>query len=126
MREIVEAELEAEIAAVVAEAEDVAEGLEVCGLAVGGEAHHFVLVAEFQEAEILRDRAVIETERMGEDDRAVNAHAVAGAHAPHGAGEIAEAVGGKQGGLLERGNKKSAGEMRLVVLHAVKLRFDFC
>jgi len=121
MREVVEAELEAEIAAVVAEPEDVAKGFEVRGLAVGGEAHHFVFVAKFQEAEILGDRAVIEAERMGEGDRAVDAHAIAAARAPHGAGEIAEAIGGEQGGVFKRGNEEGAGEMGLMVLHSVKL-----
>ena len=48
------------------------------------------------------------------------------AGAPHGAGEIAEAVRGKQRGLFERRNEKRAGQMRLVVLDAVKFRGKFC
>jgi len=75
-------------------AHDAAKFLEIRGLAIGGEAHDFVFIAEFAEAEILRDGAVINSERMRESDRAVDAHAVSVALAPHGAGEISQAVGG--------------------------------
>ena len=42
------------------------------------------------------------------------------AGSPHGAGEIAQAVGGEQRGLFERRNEKRAGQMRLVMLDAMK------
>ena len=58
---------------------------------------------------------------MREGDRAVHLHAIALAGSPHGAGEIAQAVGGKQRGLLKRRDKKRAAQMRLVVFDAMEL-----
>src|SRR5713226_5891968 len=57
---------------------------------------------------------------MRKSDRAVNAHAVAGAGAPHGAREVAESVGGKQRSAVEGRNEESTREMRLVVFDAMK------
>ena len=104
---------------------DAAKFIEEFRLAVGGEAHHFVFVAEFPEAEILRERGVIHAERMRESDFAEVLHARAFAQRPHGAGEIAEAVGGKDGGTFERRDKIGAGEMCGVMFDAMKLRLDF-
>ncbi len=71
MREIFEAEAEGERLVGV---NDAAKFLEKFGLAVRGEAHHFVFVAEFPEAEILRERGVIHSERMRKSDFAERAH----------------------------------------------------
>jgi len=90
-------------------------------VAVRGQAHDFILVAKFQETEILRHRAVKQSKRMRESYRPVDPHAAAGAGAPHGAREIAESVGGKQRGALERRDEKAAREMRLVMFDAVEL-----
>ena len=48
-------------------------------------------------------------------------HAMSRAGSPHRAGEIAQPVRGKQRRALERRNKKRAGQMRLMVFHAMKL-----
>ena len=100
---------------------DAAKFFEKFRLAIGGEAHHFVFVAKFPKAEILRERGVIHAERMGKRDFAERAHARAFADGPHRAGEIAEPVGGEDGGSFERRDEKSAGHMRGVVLDAVEL-----
>src|SRR5208337_2175917 len=99
--------------------------VEILRLAVSSETHHFVLVAEFQEAEILRHGAVVQAKGVGKRDGPVDVHAIAVAGAPHGTGEITEAVDGKQRGMLKRRNKVSAGEMSLVVLDAMKGGFYF-
>ena len=95
------------------------------GCAVGSEAHHFVLIAEFPEANVLGERGVIHAERMRESDFAERRHARTFAERPHGTGEIAEAVGGKDGGAFERRDEIGAGEMRSVMFDAVELRADF-
>ena len=101
---------------------DLAEFVEISGLAIRRQAHHLVFVAKFPEAEILGDRRVVHAQGMREGHGAVDLHAIALAGGPHGAGEIAQAVGGKQRRLLERRDKKRAAQMRLVVLDAMELR----
>ena len=71
---------------------------------------------------MLGDGRVIHSERMRESDGALDVHARAFARAPHGAGEIAEAVGGKQRRLIERRNVERAGQVRAMVLDAMELR----
>ncbi len=44
---------------------------------------------------------------------------------PHRTGEIAEPIGGKQRGLIERRNEKRAGQVRLVMLDAMILGSNF-
>ena len=73
----------------------------------------------------MRDRAVEKSQRVREGNRAVDVHAIAVADAPHGAGKIAESVGGEKRGAFEGGNKKTAGQVRLVMLDAMKFRFEF-
>ena len=107
-------------------ADDLAELLEIGRLAVSGQAHHFVLVAEFAEAQVLRHGRVIHAQGMGKRNRAVDVHAVAPPGSPHGAGEIAEAIRGEQRGLIERRNEKCAGQMRLVMLDAMILGANRC
>ena len=102
-------------------ADNVAELVQVGRLAVSGQAHDFVFVAEFAKSQILRHGRVIHAERMGKRNRPVDVHAIAPAGSPHGAGEIAEAVRGKQRGLFERRNEKRARQVRLVMLDAVIL-----
>src|ERR1700693_5346540 len=123
--EVIEAEPETIGAGCFFKADDVAEGFNTIGLAIGTEAHHFVFVAEFQEAEILRDGAVKKAQRVRESNGAVDVHATAVANTPHGAGKIAEAIGGEKGGALERRNKKTAGQMGLMMLDAMKFGFYF-
>src|ERR1700737_5027188 len=122
--EVVEAETETVTTRIFVEADDVAKGFKLIGPAIGAEAHHFVFIAEFQEAEILGDGAVKKSQRMRERDGAVNVHAVAVSNAPHGAGKIPEAIGGEKSGGLKGRNKKTAGQMSLMMFVAVK--FSFC
>src|ERR1700675_706103 len=56
--EVVEAETETVGAGVFVEAHDVAKGVKLIGPAISAETHHFIFIAEFQEAEILGDGAV--------------------------------------------------------------------
>src|SRR5260370_16063637 len=106
-------------------AEDVAESFELFRLPVSGEPHDFVLVAKFQKAKILRDSRVKKPERMRKGHRSADEHAMALARAPHGAGEIAKSVGGQQRSAFERRAVKAAGEMRPLVLDAVKPSAEF-
>src|SRR5208282_918530 len=103
-------------------ADDVAKSLKLLRFAIGGKTHHFVLVTKFQETQILRDRAVEQPQGMRKRNRAFYLHAASGAASPHGAGEIAQSVRGKQRRPFERRNKKRAREMRLMVFDAMKLR----
>ena len=61
---------------------------------------------------------------MREGDFTERLHAWTFAERPHGAGEIAKAVGGKYGGPFEGRDKVGAGEMRGVMFDAMKLRTD--
>ena len=88
-------------------------------LAIGGEAHHLVLVAVLGEAEELGESGVEQAERVGEPDRAMDVEMVALADAPHEAAEIAEAVDGDEGRFFEGGREESAGEMGAMVLDVV-------
>src|SRR5271165_6500145 len=120
--EIVKAQAEADAAVGV---NNFSEFVEVSRLAVRGEAHHFVFVAEFPEAEVLRNRGVIHAERMRKGNGPIDMHAIAAAGTPHGAGEISKAVSGKQRGFIEWRYEECAGEMRLVMLDAVILGLNF-
>src|SRR5206468_6378626 len=101
---------------------DVAKLLQEFGLTVSAEPHYFVFVTKFQEAEILRHRAVIKSKRMRKRNRSVNIHAPAETRTPHRARKIAQSVGGKQRRFFELRTVKSARQMRNVVLDAMKLR----
>src|SRR5215470_35382 len=61
---------------------------------------------------------------MWEPDFAQRMHMGAFAERPHGAGEIAESVGGKNGGAFEGRDEKSAGHVRGVVLDVMELAGD--
>src|ERR1700693_3598136 len=87
--EVIEAEAKTVGAGIFVEAHNVAEAFQLIGLTIGAEAHHFVFIAEFQEAEILSDGAVKKAKRVREGDSAVDLHAAAVSNAPHGAGKIA-------------------------------------
>ena len=120
MRE--EFEAEAEAAALVLVLQDGAEGVEIGRLAVSRQAHHFVFIAVLQEAEILGDRRVVQSERMRKSNCPKDVQAVSPARCPHGAGEVAQAVGGEHRGAIKRRNEKCAGQMCTVVLDAMKAR----
>src|SRR5579859_3818823 len=101
---------------------DVAEFVKIRRRTISGEAHYFVFITELPEAQILRHRGVEHSERMRKCDGAVNANLRTFADSPHGAGEITQTVGREDGGTVKRGDKKCAGEMRLMVFNAMKLR----
>src|ERR1700730_4800261 len=62
---------------------------------------------------------------MRKRDGAVDVHAAAVSNAPHGAGKIAETIGGQKCGALKGRNKKTAGQMGLMMLDAMKFSFYF-
>src|SRR5580704_6611329 len=97
MREVIEAQPKS----VPIGTHDIAKRFELFRLAIGREAHHLVLIAEFQKAQILRDGTIEEAQRMRKRDRAVDLHAAAFAGAPHRAREIPKAIRGKQRGPFE-------------------------
>ena len=116
MLEIFETQAETDVSM---SSHDAAKFIEISRLAVSGQAHHLVLIAKFFKAEVLRDRGVIQAERVRECNRAGDIHPIAPARSPHGAGEIAQPVRREKRGLLEWRDKKCAGQMGLVVLDAM-------
>ena len=79
-------------------------------LAVGGEAHHLVLVAEAGEAEKLGDRGVELPSECGKQTRSSTSMRAAAAHREHGRDEVAEAVDREAHRLLERRAEEGRGE----------------
>src|SRR2546423_4293708 len=104
----------------------VPKGFELLRLAVRRQAHHFVFVAKFQESEILRHGRVVQSKGMGKRDGIFNLHAIARTDTPHRAGEITQAIRGKQSRLLKWGYKESARQMGLVMLYTMKFSRDTC
>ena len=92
------------------------------GLAVGGEAHHLVLVAEAQEAQILGDRRVEEAERVGEMDAVEHLDRVAAPQGHHGGDEVAEAVHRQAHRLVERRAVEGGRHVGEVVLDRMERR----
>jgi hypothetical protein len=80
---------------------DLAYSIREARLPVGGEAHHFVLVAVLRKAEELRERGIEDAEGVRKQDGALDLDLVALADAPHDAAEVAETVDGDDGGVLE-------------------------
>src|SRR5690349_18176250 len=80
-------------------------------LAVCSEAHHFVLVSVFWKTEVLRERRIEQAERMRKADRAESVEVVTAAHAPHHAGEIAEAIDGDHGSFVKWRHEERACEV---------------
>src|SRR5438309_2181958 len=78
MREVIQPQAEAVPVGAPIKTYDVAEYVEPLRVAVRGQPHDFVLVAKFQETEILRHRAVKQSKRMRESYRPVDPHAAAG------------------------------------------------
>src|SRR5215475_6901317 len=114
MNEIVQPQIEARLS-VLPEQHDLAEFVLELRLAVRSEPHHLVLVAVFPKAQVLRDRRVEETERVREGDRSGNRQFLVTAYAPHRAGEISQSVDRQQRRLVETGDEKRTGQMRLVM-----------
>ena len=112
------------IAAAGQELDDPAHGGHLGRLAVGGEAHDLVLIAIVGKAQELRHRLVEEAERVGKEDAAADVDPGAAAGAPHGAGEVAEAVDREHGRALEGGDVEGAGEVGEMVLDVVEARLE--
>src|SRR6185437_282741 len=121
MREITKVETETERSF---GANDVAELVKIRRRAISGEAHHLVFIAKLPEAQILRHRGVEHSERMRKCDGAIHANLRAFADSPHGAGEITQTIRREHDGMVKRGDKKCAGQMRLVMFDAMKLRVN--
>ena len=126
VREIFKGQLEAVGSRARVEGDNIAHGVELLRLAVRGETHDLVLVAEFQKTKILRDGAVEKSQRMRKGHGASDVQAVPRSRTPHGAREIAEAIGGKQRGVFKGRDEIAAGEMRLMVLDAMIFGGEFC
>jgi len=107
-------EVEADL--IVIGTDDVADLLEEARLAVSGESHHFVLVAILGESEELGEGGVEEAEGVREADGAAHVDVIAAADDPHDAAEVAEAIDGDDGGLIERRTEEGAGEVGAVML----------
>ena len=106
------------------EAQDARERAGKVGRAVGSQAHHLVLVAIGREPQVLGDREVEEAERVGEVDAIEPVERCPAADGPRGADEVAEAVDGADGRLLEGRDEKRAGEMRRMMLDPVQALAD--
>ena len=118
--EVVEAELVAEAVA----PDDPAEDVQVLRLAVGGEAHHLVLVAVLGEAEVLRDGRVEDAEGVRERNLPGDLEVVSLPDAPHRAHHVAEAVDREHGRPFERRDVERGADVREVVLDEVRLRAE--
>src|SRR5579863_2557229 len=105
-----------------ADRDDVAKLLKISRRTVGSQAHDLVFVAKFAEAEVLRHCCIKHAEGMGERNSPRSSNLRTLAHAPHCAGEVAEAVGGKHRRALEWRDKESAGQMGAMMFDAMKLR----
>ena len=77
--EILESQAEADAAV---GADNVAELVQISRLAVSGQAHDFVFVAEFAKSQVLRHGRVIHAERVRKRNRPVDVHAIARGRRP--------------------------------------------
>src|SRR5260370_5594315 len=124
MREVIEPQSEAVPVGGAIKSHYVAKRVELLRMTICGEPHDLVLVAEFQESEILCHRAVKQPQRMRKGYHSINVHAAAGAYPPHRACKLAESVSRKQRGPFKRRNRKAPREIRLTMLDAVELCID--
>jgi len=90
------------------------------GLAVGGEAHHLVLVAEAEEAQVLGDGGVEEPQRVREVDAVEDAQVAASPDRRHRRDEVAEAVDREAHRPLERRAEEGRAEVGEVVLDRIE------
>ncbi len=122
--EVLQAQLESDSVAVRALEYDAAKLIFKPGTAVRGQAHHFILVAELPETEVLADGRVIEPQRMRESDGAVHLEVIALTCGPHGTGKVSQSISGKHRSLVKGRDEKSAGQMCYVVFDTMVLRAD--
>ncbi len=99
--------------------DQLAELVEVAGLAVGRQAHHLALVAVLGEAEPLGDGGVDDAERVGVEDLALDLDVAVAPAAPHGGHEVAKTVQREHRGLVEGRGEEGAGQVSAVVLDGV-------
>ena len=121
MFEVVQVELKA----VSRRLDQLAEEVGKFRLAIRGKAHHLVLVAIVGKAQVHGDGGVEEPKRVRVVHPVENIPTCAAAVGCHRADEIAHAVDRENGGLLEGRDEKTSGDVRLVVLDAVKLGPQF-
>src|SRR4029077_13022936 len=120
--EIVETQSEADSAVC---AYNLAELVQISGLAVGSQPHDLVFITKFAKSQVLRHSGVIHAKRVRKCDGPVDVHAVPGPGSPHGAGKIAKPVRGQERSLVKWRNEKRARQMRLVMLDAMILGANF-
>jgi hypothetical protein len=90
-------------------------------IAVRREPHHLPLVAVLREAEPLRERRVVDPERMRERDAVEHLERVPAAVREQRGCEVAEPVHRQDGGLVEGRDEERGRRVREVVLDAVEL-----
>ena len=118
MREVIEVQLEE-----AAELHQPAHLSEVRRrVAVRRKPHHLSLVAVLRKAEPLRDRRVVDAERVWERHALEHLEVVVAADGEHRRREVAEAVHRQDRRLIERRDEEGARDVRLVVLDVVELR----
>ena len=105
--------------AVVLELQHLVQRRAVGRLAIGRQSHDLVFVAVMLEAKILGQGFVEDSQRMREMHAPVDGDGSAVAHAPGGAGKIAEAIDRHHRSALEWRYQEGRSEMRLVVLDVV-------
>ena len=99
-----------------------ADGVYEVWFSVWRQAHDFELVTVAQESQMLRDGRVKHPQRVREADLVQNFEAVIFAKREGCADEITETVERTNGGLLERRDEESAGQMCGMVFDIMNLR----
>src|SRR5579871_5917318 len=94
--------IEIELHLIARGADDVADIVDEARLAVRAQAHHLIFVAVFRKSQELSKSRIKQTERMRVAHTAADVDVIAAAHAPHHTTEVAEAIDGDDGGLVER------------------------
>jgi hypothetical protein len=113
VREVLHVHLEA---AVFLEVDDLPDLVVVLGFAVRRQPHHLILGAVDLEAEIVRERAVEQPQRVREPRLLEELDLGAPAAADSGRGPLPHTVHGDDRGLLERRHQEGAGRVGEVVL----------
>ena len=98
------------------------ERFDKAGTPVGREAHDFEFVTIAEEAEILSDSCIEDSQRVREVDAVEHFQPAVLAECKRCTDEIAEAVQSADGGILESGNEEGAGQMGRMMLDEMNLR----
>ena len=110
--------------AIALQAHDPTHLLEKLWLAVRRQSHDFVFVAVVRKAEILGERRIKDSERVGEINAAIDPNAVRSSDAPSDAGEITEAIHGKHDRVGKRRYKIGGREVCQVMFDVMNFGFN--